>query len=171
MNDRPWPLEPRRYYPLLNTTIMTQDYETDLLSAVATEVCDELFSVAERDPKIMVNNWCAFAVLAIFREVSLILGGAAIPTLDECMDGGHTPQCLLRSAKWGQLMSWHEEHWQKSLHSITNHRPTRSISLDTTFRHKKGAPNRMRPILNRVLNRAELIILQVRWPDLCLTFG
>lgn len=114
MNDRPWPLEPRRYYPLLNTTIMTQDYETDLLSAVATEVCDELFSVAERDPKIMVNNWCAFAVLAIFREVSLILGGAAIPTLDECMDGGHTPQCLLRSAKWGQLMSWHEEHWQKS---------------------------------------------------------
>lgn len=93
---------------------MTQDFETDLLSAVATEVCDELFSVAERDHKIMVNNWCAFAVLAIFREVSLILGGVAIPTIDECMAGGHVPQCLTRSTKWTQLKAWHEEHWRKS---------------------------------------------------------
>ncbi len=93
---------------------MTQDFETDLLSVVATDVCDELYSVAEQDTKIMVNNWCAFAVLTIFREVSLILGGIHIPTIDECMAGHYVPQCLLSSWKWRKLMAWHEEHWQRS---------------------------------------------------------
>lgn len=93
---------------------MVQNYETDLLNWVAREVCDELFAVAESDPKIMVNNWCAFAVLAIFREAASILDSIAIPSIDECMAGKHEPPILVSNTKWKQLKSWHYEHWQLS---------------------------------------------------------
>lgn len=93
---------------------MKQDFETDLISALAIEVCDELYEVPKRDPKIMVNNWCAFAILAVFREISLLLGGIKIPTLDDCMAGKFEPQILLDNPKWKQLKAWHLFHWEQS---------------------------------------------------------
>lgn len=90
---------------------MFQNYEIDLLNWVAREVCNELFAVAESDPKIMVNNWCAFAVLEIFREAASILDSIAIPFIDECMAGKHEPLILASNPKWKQLKSWHYKHW------------------------------------------------------------
>lgn len=89
--------------------------DTDLLSVVATEVCHELFLTARRDQKIMCSNWCAFAVLAMYREVSLLIGGGiSIPSIDDCMTGRHDPSVLYSSPEWKQLLLWHEEHWQRS---------------------------------------------------------
>lgn len=90
---------------------MEQNIEIGLLDWVANEVCEELYSVASADPKIMVNNWCAFAVLAIFREASTILETIKIPTIDECMAGYYEPPALAENPKWEQLKAWHSEHW------------------------------------------------------------
>lgn len=93
---------------------MKLDFETDLMSALAVDLCDELYEVAKRDPKIMVNNWCAFAVLALFREISLLLGGTRIPSIDECLAGKNEPAVLTLNPKWEQLKAWHNYHWELS---------------------------------------------------------
>lgn len=90
---------------------MAQKFETDLLDWVAQEVCDELYEVAGADNKIMVNDWCAFAVLAIYREAASILDTITIPTIDDCMDGKYEPRILTSNPKWQQLKEWHSEHW------------------------------------------------------------
>lgn len=90
------------------------DFETDIMSALALDLCDELYDVAKLDTKIMVNNWCAFAVLALFREISLLLGGISIPTIDECMAGKYEPAILQGNPKWEQLKAWHNYHWELS---------------------------------------------------------
>lgn len=90
---------------------MTQNLENDLLNWVAQEVCDKLFAVAEVDHKIMVNDWCAFAVLAIYREAATILDTISIPSIDDCMAGLFEPQILASNPKWEQLKAWHSEHW------------------------------------------------------------
>ncbi len=108
---------------------MAQKLETDLLSWVAIEVCDELFAVAASDPKIMVNNWCAFAVLAIFREAASILDSIVIPSIDECMAGKYEPRILSCNPKWEQLKSWHSEHWLLSQFDFMESQYTEYISM------------------------------------------
>lgn len=102
------------YFSLKSTFFMMQIFETDLLSQIAREVCDELYSVAKTEPRIMVNDWTAFAVLAMYRELSLVLGGGHVPTIDECFAGEHEPRILANNPKWRQLKAWHSEHWSLS---------------------------------------------------------
>ena len=93
---------------------MENKIETSLLNWVANEVCEELYSVARKDPKIMVNNWCAFAILAIHREAQSIIDTVKIPSIDECMAGLYEPPELSQNPKWKQLKSWHSHHWKLS---------------------------------------------------------
>lgn len=88
-----------------------KDYEIDLLNWVAKKVCDELFAVASADNKIMVNDWTAFATLAIFREAATMLDTIIVPTIDECMAGAFEPPDIEDNPKWEQLKTWHNEHW------------------------------------------------------------
>lgn len=90
---------------------MEQNLESNLIDWVAGEVCDELYEVASADTKIMVNNWCAFAVLAIYREAASILDSISVPTIDDCMAGNYEPLVLIDNPKWQQLKEWHTEHW------------------------------------------------------------
>jgi len=90
---------------------MEQTLETDLLSWIAQEICDELYDIASADPKIMVNNWLAFAVLATYREAANIIGNILIPSIDDCMAGKFEPSGLAHNSKWEQMKTWHSEHW------------------------------------------------------------
>lgn len=93
---------------------MENEIEIGLLDWVANEVCEELYLIAQADPKIMVNNWCAFAILAIHIEARSIIDTIKIPTIDECMAGLHEPPDLSHNPKWEQLKAWHSYHWELS---------------------------------------------------------
>ncbi len=88
-----------------------KDYETAMLKWISQEVCDDLFAAASADNKIMVNNWVAFATLAIYREAASILDTIPVPSIDDCMAGAYEPPDKAENPKWGQLEAWHNEHW------------------------------------------------------------
>lgn len=88
-----------------------KDYETAMLKWISQEVCEDLFAAASADNKIMVNNWVAFATLAIYREAASILDTIQVPSIDDCMAGAYEPPDKVENPKWGQLEALHNEHW------------------------------------------------------------
>lgn len=88
-----------------------KDYEAAMLKWISQEVCDDLFAAASADNKIMVNNWVAFATLAIYREAASILDTIPVPSIDDCMAGAYEPPDKAENPKWEQLEAWHREHW------------------------------------------------------------
>ena len=85
---------------------------TEILNFIAADVCAELYLAASKNPKIMAVNWCAFAILAIYREAHEIISDVPIPSLDECFAGMHEPPQLFTNSRWQQLRKWHITHWQ-----------------------------------------------------------
>lgn len=91
-----------------------KDYEESLLNWISQEVCDDLFAAALADNKIMVNDWIAFATLAIYREAASILDTIPVPSIDDCMAGTYEPPDVDYNPKWKQLAAWHTKHWSLS---------------------------------------------------------
>ena len=88
------------------STFIMKDYETAMLKWISQEVCDDLFAAASADNKIMVNNWVAFATLAIYREAASILDTIPVPSIDDCMAGGNWRRGTTNTGCYPKWIAW-----------------------------------------------------------------
>jgi len=83
----------------------------NVLDFFATDVCSELYAVAVKNPEIMVNDWCAYAVLAMYREAHEIVTEIDVPSIEGCFSGRYDPPSLLTNVEWLRLKLWHDKYW------------------------------------------------------------
>lgn len=93
---------------------MVTSKESDMMSACAEIIIDRLYELALCDNRIMVCNWLAYAMLAVYRIVNELTGEIKLPTLEDCFNGSAIPEELANNPKWRILQSMHAFHWERA---------------------------------------------------------
>lgn len=96
-----------------NINYMVQNIHYDILSAIAENVLDELYSEIQNFPEMMVCDWRAYAILEAYRQYSYLFDATIIPPIDECFSGEAVPPKVRLSNVWSALTELHELHWQR----------------------------------------------------------
>lgn len=92
---------------------MVQRIHYNILSAIAEDVLDELYSEVKDFPEMMVCDWRAYAILEAYRQYSYLFDGTVIPPIEDCFSGVAIPPEVRLSKTWVALTVMHNFHWRR----------------------------------------------------------
>lgn len=90
---------------------MHDDFNDKMLAFVAQDIIRELYDAARKDPKIMVCDWRAYAVLRAYRECAVSFGiFLAEQSIEELFSMRGIPVEVSANYLWTRLGEWHTLH-------------------------------------------------------------
>lgn len=89
---------------------MVAKIQYDILLHLAERIVTELYNAACKDPKIMVCDWRAYAILESYRQYAYLIDDVEVPSIESCFNGSETFPELETNKLWEQLTTWHRTH-------------------------------------------------------------